>query len=106
MKKLFRSFGFWFGIVAILLVLGRETVFTSSAWQNLLPMTNLPLYAVLQWTNAGIISPLRVGRVYTPAEVLMAWMPYYMLFVLTYIAYGLVIDLIVKYFRKRGGGTD
>jgi len=88
------------GIVAVLLVLGRELIYTTSRGQNVLPFANLPLFAVLHIFCPGIIYPIPAGRPFTNAQAIWMHLPYYLLFVLTYVGYGLLIDLIIRKLKK------
>jgi hypothetical protein len=99
MKKIIKSATFWFGLIAFLLVLGRIFIYSSSQGQNVLKIANLPLLSVLQTFFPDIINPGAAGAVSQNYFVLS--LPYYFLFVITYIGYGLLIDLIIHKIKNR-----
>lgn len=100
MKRILKSFAFWMIIIAILLILGREFIYTTSQGQNVLVYANLPLVALLQTFFIGIILPIPNGGSFTNLQVLLMWLPYYFLYVISYAVYGLIIDLVIKKIRK------
>ncbi len=102
MKKLIKSFAFWMGLLAILLVLGREFIYTTSQWQNVLAFANLPLFAVLHNFFPDVIYPIPGG---VPDSYVFAYFPYYALFVFTYVGYGLIADLIIRKLKKHRAKT-
>ena len=102
MKSAVKRFAFWLGIAAVLLVLGREFIYTSSQWQNVLILANMPLSLVLHAFFSGVLSPIPAGGT---GDYSLAYLPYYILFVLTYVGYGLLIDLIILKFRKHKMNT-
>ena len=102
MNRITRSFAFWLGIAAVLLVLGREFIYISSQWQNVLILANLPLSLVLHALFSDILSPIPAGGT---GDYSLAYLPYYILFVLTYVGYGLLIDFIILKLRKHKPNT-
>ena len=97
MESIIKKFAFWMGIAAVLLVLGREFVFSTSQWQNVLSFANLPLFAVLHTFFPDVLQPIPPGAVGSYA---LAYLPYYALYVLTYIGYGFIADFIIRKLRK------
>ena len=77
MKRWCARCGLWFPAIGVLLVLARECALPSSRWQNLLPLANLPLTALARW------------------------LPYYLLFVLSYLGYGLLLDWLLRRKKRR-----
>jgi hypothetical protein len=86
------------GLLAILLVLGRAFIYTSSQWQNVLTFANLPLFIVLHTFFLDILHPIPDGGT---GSYTFAYLPYYVLFALTYIGYGFIIDLIIRKLKKQ-----
>ena len=101
MKRWCARCGFWFPAIGVLLVLARECALPSSRWQNLLPLANLPLTALLHWLAPGVLSPLSDGVSLTRWETLARWLPYYLLFVLSYLGYGLLLDWLLRPKKRR-----
>ena len=101
MKRWYARCGLWFPTAGALLVLARECVLTTSRWQNLLPLANLPLTALLHWLAPGVISPLSDGVGLTRWQVLGRHLPYYLLFVLSYLRYGLLLDWFLRRRKRR-----
>lgn len=101
MKRWCARCGFWFPAIGVLLVLARECALPSSRWQNLLPLANLPLTALLHWLAPGALSPLSDGVSLTRWETLARWLPYYLLFVLSYLGYGLLLDWLLRRKKRR-----
>ena len=97
MKRWCARCGFWFPAIGVLLVLARECALPSSRWQNLLPLANLPLTALLHWLAPGVLSPLSDGVSLTRWQTL----PYYLLFVLSYLVYGLLLDWLLRRKKRR-----
>ena len=88
------------GVLALLLILGREFVYTSARWQEVLHYANLPLYAVLNTFFLSILYPLSTGPLLTHAQVIIRFLPYYALFFLTYIGYGIIVDFVIRKAKK------
>ena len=101
MKRWCARCGFWFPAIGVLLVLARECALPSSRWQNLLPLANLPLTALLHWLAPGVLSPLSDGVSLTRWETLARLLPYYLLFVLSYLGYGLLLDWLLRRKKRR-----
>jgi len=100
MKNFYKNVTFWMGIAAVLLVLGRVFIYTSSRWENVLPLTNFPLHAFLHSFFQDILSPVPAGPSFTQTQIIIMYLPYYALFVLTYIGYGLLTDVIIRKVKK------
>lgn len=94
MKYIIKNFKFWFGILAILLVLGR-ILYPSIIVQNVLSFANLPLLIIINWLIPSVADPMPVGVAITNIEHIKMWLPYYFLFTITYIGYGAIIDLLI-----------
>ena len=101
MKRWCARCGFWFPAIGVLLVLARECALPSSRWQNLLPLANLPLTALLHCLAPGVLSPLSDGVSLTRWQTLARWLPYYLLFVLSYLGYGLLLDWLLRRKKRR-----
>ena len=101
MKRWCARCGFWFPAIGVLLVLARECALPSYRWQNLLPLANLPLTALLHWLAPGVLSPLSDGVSLTRWETLARWLPYYLLFVLSYLGYGPLLDWLLRRKKRR-----
>lgn len=99
--RIIKSAAFWMGAAALLLIAGRELVFTSCQWQNVLIFANFPLAAFLFTVFPSVISPGMVGGVYTSWEMFSWYLPYYTLFFLTYLGYGALLDVIFRRFRRK-----
>ena len=89
---------FWMGVLAVLLVLGRVLIYTTSQWQNVLPLANLPLHVVLHNVFPGVLHPIPAGGT---GSHMFAYLPYHALFVLTYIGYGSIVDVIIRKLREQ-----
>lgn len=74
---------------------------SSSRRQNLLPLANLPLTALLHWLAPGVLSPLSSGVSLTRWQALARWLPHYLLFVLSYLGYGLLLDRLLRRKKRR-----
>ncbi len=95
--RVFKKCAFWMGVLAVLLVLGRVLVYTTSQWQNVLPLANLPLHVVLHTLFPDVLHPIPGG---VAGSDTFAYLPYYTLFVLSYIGYGSIIDVIIRKLRE------
>ena len=93
--------GLWFPAIGILPVLARECALSASRRQNLLPLANLPLPALLHWLAPGVLSPLSRGVSLTRWQALARWLPHYLLFVLSYLGYGLLLDRLLRRKKRR-----
>ena len=76
-KKLYKSFAFLFGIIAVLLILLKILVYDNALGQNFLKLANFPLTAFIFTSFSGIIMPGAVGRTYSYLEFLGLYIPYY-----------------------------
>lgn len=101
MIRLWKKAMFWMGIVAVLLIVCREFIFPTSRWQNVLAFANLPLFALLHTFFPDILSPLPAGSSYTMWEAFLRYLPYYLLYIGSYVFYGFLIDLILAKIRKK-----
>ncbi|MZL69397.1 MULTISPECIES: hypothetical protein [Eubacteriales] len=101
MKRWHARCGLWFPAIGILPVLARECALSSSRRQNLLPLANLPLTALLHWLAPGVLSPLSSGVSLTRWQALARWLPHYLLFVLSYLGYGLLLDRLLRRKKRR-----
>ncbi|MDR1705543.1 MAG: hypothetical protein LBS19_12765 [Clostridiales bacterium] len=97
MKRLIKSFAFWMGFLAVLFVLGRAFIYTTSQAQNVLTFANFPLAAVLHTFFPDVLNPIPDGGA---GSYTFAYLPYYVLFVLTYIGYGLTADYIIRKLKR------
>lgn len=102
--RIVKSAAFWMGAAAALLISLRETVLNTSQWQNLLSLTNFPLAALLHIAFPAMMEVGIPGGSYTRWDMFLWYLPFYALYFVSYIGYGLLLDLVIRRVRRCSAG--
>ena len=92
MKKLFKSFTFWFAVASVLIIL--LNVIGQDSKNIVLTLSNYPLYMILQKAGFKLYDPNAIDHTFFISQM-FSWFVWHFV---SYLCYGFIIDLIRRMF--------